>query len=38
MLAKGWNKPSVFTYGSPILLVQKKAGKLWMCIDFYSTK
>ena len=34
MLAKGWIKPSVSPYGSPVLFVQKKTGKLWMCIDF----
>ena len=36
MLAKGWIKPSVSPYGSPILFVQKKTGKLWICIDFYA--
>ena len=34
MLAKGWIKPSVSPYGGPVLFVQKKTGKLWMCIDF----
>ena len=34
MLAKGWIKPSVSPYGSPVLFVQKKTGKLRMCIDF----
>ena len=34
MLAKGWTKPSVSPYGSPVLFVWKKTGKLQMCIDF----
>ena len=34
MLAKGWIKPSVSPYGSPVLFVWKKTGKLRMCIDF----
>ena len=36
MLAKGWIKPSVSPYGSPVLFVQKKTGELWMCIDFHA--
>ena len=34
MLAKGWIKPSVFLYSSPVLLVGKKTSKQRMCIDF----
>ena len=34
MLAKGWIRPSVSPYGSPILFVCKKMGKLRMCVDF----
>ena len=34
MLAKGWIKPSVSPYSSPVLFVQKKTGKLQMCKDF----
>ena len=36
MLAKGWIKPSVSPYDSPVQFVQKKTGKLWMCIDSYA--
>ena len=36
MLAKGWIKPSVSPYGSPVLFVWKKTGKLQMCIDFHA--
>ena len=36
MLEKGWIKPSVSPYGSPVLFVQKKTGKYWMCTDFYA--
>ena len=36
MLAKGWIKPSVSPYGSPVLFVWKKTGELWMCIDFHA--
>ena len=34
MLAKGWIRPSVSSYGAPILFVRKKMGKLRMCVDF----
>ena len=34
MLAKGWIRPSVSPYGTPILFVRKKMGKLRMCVDF----
>ena len=34
MLAKGWIKPNVSPYGSPVLFVRKKTGNLRMCIDF----
>ena len=36
MLAKGWIKPSGSPYLSSVLVVQKKTGKLWICIDFYT--
>ena len=35
MLAKGWTKPSVSPYGSPVLFVQKKTGELQIYIDFH---
>ena len=34
MLAKGWSKPSISQYGSPVLFVQKKTGELRICIYF----
>ena len=34
MLAKGWIRPSIITYGAPILFVHKKMGELRMCVDF----
>ena len=34
MLEKGLNKPCVSLYGSPVLFVQKKTGKLLICIEF----
>ena len=34
MLAKGWIKPSVSPYRSPVLFIRKKTGKFRMCIDF----
>ena len=36
MLEKGWIKPSVSPYSSPILLIQKKTEELWICIDFHA--
>ena len=36
MLAKGWIIPSVSPYSSPVLFIQKKTGKLWMCIEFHA--
>ena len=36
MLAKGCINPSASQYGSLVLLVQKKTGKLWMCIEFFA--
>ena len=36
MLAKGWIKPSVSPYGSPVLFVHKKTGKLQICVDFHA--
>ena len=38
MLPKGWIRPSVSTYGAPILFVHKKMGKLRMCVDFRALK
>ena len=32
MLAKGWIKPGVSPYGSPVLFVQKKD---WRIVDMY---
>ena len=34
MLGNGWIRPSVSSYGAPILFVRKKTGKLRMCVDF----
>ncbi|GBG62811.1 hypothetical protein CBR_g32394 [Chara braunii] len=34
LVEKGWIRPSVSPYGSPILFVPKKAGTLRMCIDY----
>ena len=34
MLAKGWIKPSVSLYSSPIFFIPKKTSKLWVCIEF----
>ena len=33
---KGWIKPSISPYGSPVLFVRKKTGELDMCMDFYT--
>ena len=35
MMANSWIKPSVPPYGSPVLFVQKRTSKLWMCTDFF---
>ncbi|GBG78104.1 hypothetical protein CBR_g26041 [Chara braunii] len=34
LVEKGWIRPSVSPYESPILFVQKKVGTLRMCIDY----
>ena len=36
LLERGWIRPSVSPYGATILFVQKKMGKLRMCIDYRS--
>ena len=36
MLAKGWIKPTVSPYGSPVLFVQKNTAELWMCMDSHA--
>ena len=36
MITKGWIRPSVSPYGTPILFVHKKTGKLFMCVDFQA--
>ena len=34
MLDKGYIKPSVFSWGAPVLFVKKKDGTLRLCIDY----
>ncbi|GBG63048.1 hypothetical protein CBR_g36532 [Chara braunii] len=34
IIKKGWIRPSVSPYGSPVLFVPKKGGTLRMCIDY----
>ncbi|GBG90849.1 hypothetical protein CBR_g51355 [Chara braunii] len=34
LVEKGWIRPSVSPYGSPVLFVPKKEGTLTMCIDY----
>ncbi|GBG71225.1 hypothetical protein CBR_g8527 [Chara braunii] len=34
LVEKGWIRPSVSPYGSPVLFVPKKGGNLRMCIDY----
>ncbi|GBG61642.1 hypothetical protein CBR_g22439 [Chara braunii] len=34
LLEKGWIRPSVSPYGSPVVFVPKKGGTLRMCIDY----
>ncbi|GBG73818.1 hypothetical protein CBR_g17156 [Chara braunii] len=34
LIEKGWIRPSVSPYGSPVLFVPKKGGTLRMCIDY----
>ncbi|GBG76310.1 hypothetical protein CBR_g22058 [Chara braunii] len=34
LIEKGWIRPSVSPYGSPVLFVPKKEGTLRMCIDY----
>ncbi|GBG73266.1 hypothetical protein CBR_g12985 [Chara braunii] len=34
LIEKGWIRPSVSPYGSPVLFMPKKGGKLRMCIDY----
>ena len=36
MIGKGWIRPSVSPYGTPILFVCKKTSKLRMCVDFQA--
>ena len=36
MLSKGWIRPCVFPYGSPVLFVPKKTDELQMSIYFYA--
>ncbi|XP_070007950.1 uncharacterized protein [Nicotiana sylvestris] len=33
-LAKGFVRPSVSSWGAPVLFVKKKDGTMWMCIDY----
>ena len=34
LLSKGFIRPSTSLWGAPILLVKKKDGNLWLCIDY----
>ncbi|GBG67790.1 hypothetical protein CBR_g914 [Chara braunii] len=34
LIEKGWIRPSVSSYGSPVLFVPKRGGTLRMCIDY----
>ncbi|KAD3639949.1 hypothetical protein E3N88_29172 [Mikania micrantha] len=34
LLEKGFISPSSSPWGAPILLVKKKGGSMWMCIDY----
>ena len=34
LLEKGFIRPSVSPWGSPVLFVKKKDGTLWLCIDY----
>ncbi|GBG67275.1 hypothetical protein CBR_g88564 [Chara braunii] len=34
LIEKGWIRPSVSPYGSPVLFIPKKGGTLTMCIDY----
>ncbi|GBG69713.1 hypothetical protein CBR_g4544 [Chara braunii] len=36
LVEKGWIRPSVSPYGSPVLFVPKKEGTIRMCIDYRS--
>ena len=35
LLNKGFNQPSIFPWGAPVLFVKKKDGSLRMCIDYH---
>jgi hypothetical protein len=34
MMDKGYIRPSVSTWGEPVLFVKKSDGTLWLCIDY----
>lgn len=34
LLAKGFIRPSVSSWGVPVIFVKKKDGSLWLCIDY----
>ena len=34
LLEKGFIRPSVSPWGTPVLFVKKKDGTLWLCIDY----
>ena len=34
LLGKGFIRPSASPWGAPVLIVKKKDGRFWMCIDY----
>jgi len=36
LIKNGYIRPSVSPYGAPVLIVKKKSGELWMCVDSHA--